>query len=158
MWDDLPPSQNNNCNGLLPLCLISLFLFAESSSCPTGYRPFSCTVCIKLTENERPFSETVCPSSGVTLILDDVRNESRVLQRYLEVFNKQQLWTGYELSADGEPFEPNTNQKLSLPIIGNETCRNCCLAWQLHPYGLVRVDCDKELPAICTTSVTREFI
>jgi hypothetical protein len=111
-------------------------------------------VCLTIDEDMRPFSQTDCPLLGIALVMDDVQNESHVLQRYLEVFNKQQLWTGYELSTDGEAVIPNTTRTLGLPIIGNEDCNNCCLAWQLHPYGLVSVDCEKELPAICTMSVT----
>ena len=114
-------------------------------------------MCITIDEDMLPFSQTDCPLLGIALVMDDVRNESHVLQRYLEVFNKQQLWTGYELSTDREAVIPNTTRTLGLPIIGNEECNNCCLAWQLHPYGLVSVDCEKELPAICTMSVTGEF-
>jgi hypothetical protein len=68
--------------------------------------------------------------------VDDVERE--LLQRYLEVINKPQVWIGHDLH------------------VPDNRCINgsCCLAWQLHPYQVITLGCDKKLPAICAASIT----
>ena len=89
--------------------------------------------------------------SGVILEMEDIQNRTDVLQRYLTVFDKPKIWTGYEF-RDGEALIPNTNTTLDLPVMAVETCNECCIAWQLQPFGLIAVDCEQKIPAICTTS------
>ena len=126
---------------------------SQPNPCPIGYRPFSCTVCIMITEDELPFSQSLCPSSRISFQLDNVQN--RTLQRYLEVYNNTLLWTDYEIK-NGKAILPNSTTTVGLPIIGAKTCSNCCLALQLDPYGLMVSDCERALPAVCFTSVNCE--
>jgi hypothetical protein len=76
--------------------------------------------------------------------------EKDVLQRYMEVYSRPQYWTGYELINE-TAVVPGTNNGISL--VGSPNCSNCCVAWQLDPYGPIALECDKILPAICTISL-----
>ena len=119
------------------------------NSCLPGYRPYTCTSCIKFTKDELEFSSNTCKaSSGVLLQMEEV---NEVLWKYMEVYNRPQYWTGYEIH-NGKAVVPGTNKSIDMHILNDESCSdNCCLAWQLEPYGPIAVNCSKKLPAICIT-------
>ena len=119
------------------------------NTCLPGYRPFTCTLCIQFTKNELAFSLNTCDSLAGTL-LQMIEVEKDVLQRYMEVYSRPLYWTGYKLINE-TAVVPGTNNGISL--VGSPNCSNCCVAWQLDPYGPIALECDKILPAICTISL-----
>lgn len=123
----------------------------------SGYIPYSCMSCVQFTEEENSFSHTNCELPGTLIQSQDV--EIDVLRRYMEVYDRPLYWTGYEF-ANGEAVVPRSNLSINVTFFNTQNCNAsvCCVAWQLDPFGLTTLECDKQLPAICTTTVNCELI
>ena len=130
--------------------------FSSPNSCMLGYRPFTCTTCIRFTEDELVSSPNVCESPSSIFQLEDVEKDT--LRRYMEAYNRPQYWTGYKLQDDGAAL-PGTNAPVNMSI-NTERCNNdsCCVAWQLEPFGLIATNCSIKLPALCITSVNCKLV
>lgn len=127
------------------------------NSCLCDYRPYTCTSCIHFTKDDLEFSNNMC-NHGTLFQMEDVND--KILLRYMEVYNRTQYWTGYMIN-NGKIMVPLTNKTVNTQVSlhGGGSCdsNNCCVAWQLDPFGPIALDCDTKLPAICTTSVTCKF-
>ena len=128
-----------------------------ADGCEPGYKPYTCTVCVQFTNDEQVYSHGVCNSPGVFIQMEGVQSE--ILKRYMEVYGGPQYWTGYEFNS-GKAVVPGTNISINVPIYHSPSCNgsSCCVAWQLEPFGLISLDCEKKIPAICTTSRNCEFL
>ena len=141
----------------LSTCMYSLCTgVCMPNTCLHGFRPYTCTLCIQFTKNELAFSSNICDSLGGGL-LQMTEAGDNVLRRYMEVYNRTLYWTGYELE-NGEAVVPGTSR--GIPLMESSNCSNCCVAWLLRgdDTGPIALECNKTLPAICTTPLNCKFL
>ena len=140
-------------------CLYPLYTgLCMPNTCLPGYRPYTCTSCIQFTKKELAFSSNICDSPDGRL-LQMMEVDDDVLRRYMEVYNRTLYWTGYKLD-NGKAIVPGTNNSIPLDLVGSPNCSDCCVAWLVHgdDNGPIALECNKMLPAICTTSLNCKFL
>ena len=127
------------------------------NSCLCDYRPYTCTSCIQFTKDDLEFSTNTCKHG---ILFQEENVDDKILLRYMEVYKAPGYWTGYVINSGKILTNSTVSTQVSVSLLdsGNCTGNDCCVAWQLNPFGPIALDCDTKLPAICTTSVTCEFL